>query len=96
MAEKKGPAACDSRALKAEFNNQSARYSASAFQSQVSPAEARWPRITARELNNLRDIENRIAILGRYVRLGCADRNMVAGRIRAALARAGLDREAQQ
>ena len=96
MIEKNGPRGCDVQALKANSNNQPAIYGAFAFQSQVSPAEARWPRITARELNNLRDIENRIAILGRYVRLGCADRNMVAGRIRAALARAGLDREAQQ
>jgi hypothetical protein len=53
-------------------------------------------RITARELNSLRDIEDRIAVLGRYVRLGRADRNMVADRIRAAVVRAGLVKHANR
>jgi hypothetical protein len=53
-------------------------------------------RITARELNSLRDIEDRIAVLGRYVRLGRADRNMVADRIRAAVVRAGLAKHANR
>jgi hypothetical protein len=35
VIEKKGPAACDNRAVKAEFSNQYDHNSASAFQSQL-------------------------------------------------------------
>ena len=48
------------------------------------------PRITARELNRLRDIEERIAVLGRAVALGGANRGMVADRIQGALVGADL------
>jgi hypothetical protein len=58
--------------------------------------QARAGRITARDFNRLRDIEDRIAILGRAVALGGADRNMVVDRIRGALVRADLDAEARR
>jgi hypothetical protein len=46
--------------------------------------------ITAREFHWLRDIERRIGVLGRHVRLGRADPNMVAKRLSAAIVAAGL------
>jgi hypothetical protein len=90
MAQKKGPVACDDRALKANSRILHAEYTAHAFELQVSPAEARWPRISARAENHLSEVEWRIARVGQAIHSGHADRGLVADGLRAAVIRAGL------
>ena len=96
MAEKKGPAACDSRALKAEFNSQHAPYRASVFQSQASPADAPRLRISTRSFNRLRNVEEAIAILGKAVLTGEAHRSLVVPRLIAALDNSGFHERARR
>jgi hypothetical protein len=55
----------------------------------------RSPRISARAFNSLKEIEEKIAPVGRHVRAGEASRGMVTDRIKAALANAGLNARMQ-
>jgi hypothetical protein len=95
VIEKDSPRGCDARALKA-VNIGSAQHSVAALESQANPAGASWPRISARAFNRLRDVEEKIALLGRAVSTGEADRGLVFGGLRASLVAAGLNEEARQ
>jgi hypothetical protein len=87
---KKSPRGCDARALEV-INSSSAQCSVTPSESQ---AETRCPRISARAFNRLRDVEERIALLGRAVSSGEAHPCLVVPRLLAALAAAGFDEEA--
>jgi hypothetical protein len=95
VIEKKGPSGCDAGHLKAKSEKLPARYSALALKSQANPAGARRPRISARAFNRLRDVEEKIALLGRAVSNGEADYGLVFSRLNASLVAAGLDEEAR-
>jgi hypothetical protein len=96
LTAKKIPIGCDDRDLKAKSEKLLARYSALAFKSQANPAGARCPRISARAFNRLRDVEEKIALLGRAVSTGEADYGLVLSRLNASLVAAGLDEEARE